>query len=814
MTDERLHVNPPAPQRWESWVWPAALLAAWGWILTYQCPSIGLGDCGETVTAAWTLGVSHPPGHPLGELLGRLMTFLPLGTVAFRVNLLSSLAVMLSAWLVGWTVKERLVASGLCSTPAAWGWSVLGAWTLILNPLVLEQALSAKGTVYTLSLLFSMCVLRSARFDGETSEKDLWKVAFWEGLALATHWPTALAGAGLAAWWAWERGPWKARAWMGAAVACWIGLTAYLLLPIRSVRDPVLDWGHPTNVASFGWLISRANYTGLESAGRTVWGVLRQCGVEGRTLLLAFPWAVLAVVGFIFLRRRHPGASRAYAAGLAIPVLAVAVVPVLTKETDYLVSAYLTAFQGLWVLLATLGAAETFRAAARAGRVLLFFAACLMAVALGWFAWGVPRWDISRWLLPHDLGVGVLQSLPKDAVLLGEGDTYVLAVLHDQQVEGLRKDVRLVPTIFLSEEWGFDQALRTVAPMRKPPYPPATFAERVGFFVSLGAPLQGVPERNVFVSTANGSFSKAGTDPSVHLDPWGLTYLLTRRVTDPTEQRGRVWGQSASQRWRALENPRRVLRNNPRARELFGYYANPFILSGNEMQQAGRFLEASDDYSKALEILPDGAEAYSNLAAVAGASGLHELAETFCKKALAADPNYAGAWDNLGNVYSLEGAWDEALDAYERALAIQPDSPATRSNRDRAARSQKEGKIGSVSRHDVKWYMDLGVSYYNQQRWAMAGGIFETVLSTGMDTAAVWGDIGVVRAQMGDPLGARQAFENSLQRDERFVETYKNYALLEIQQGRRDEARRILEKGEALQPGNTEIQTLLSSLDR
>src|SRR6185436_1365976 len=49
-------------------------------------------DCGELVTAARVLGVAHPPGYPVWCLLGHLFSWIPIGTVAFRVALLSVFA--------------------------------------------------------------------------------------------------------------------------------------------------------------------------------------------------------------------------------------------------------------------------------------------------------------------------------------------------------------------------------------------------------------------------------------------------------------------------------------------------------------------------------------------------------------------------------------------------------------------------------------------------------------------------------------------------------------------------------------------------
>jgi tetratricopeptide (TPR) repeat protein len=367
--------------------------------------------------------------------------------------------------------------------------------------------------------------------------------------------------------------------------------------------------------------------------------------------------------------------------------------------------------------------------------------------------------------------------------------------------------------VFLNGAWGFDQAIREIRLERAPMVNPTSFAERVAFLASLGAPLIGDAQRDVFVSSGNGAFQKANLGSFVQLEPWGLSYRLNRQEPDPIQVRTRIWQQSHLRRFRGLFNAWVDVEKDKRVKELYGYYANPFILSGNGLQKIRKFLEASDDYSQALKILPQSAEAYSNMAAVAGASGLQELAQVFCRKALAVDSNYAGAWDNLGNVYSLQGAWDDALDAYDRSLSIKPDSPNTKLNRDRAAQSQREGRLGTSQHHDIKGYMDLGVAYYNQQRWVLAEGVFETVLEMGMDTAAVWGDIGVVRAQLGEYPGARTAFEESLKRDGKFIESYKNYALLAIRLGNIGEAKDLLEKGKALQPTQPEICALLTSLE-
>src|SRR5258706_10649486 len=50
------------------------------------CPTIYWFDSPEFVTTAHTLGISHPAGSPTYSLVAKLATYIPLGSVALRVN--------------------------------------------------------------------------------------------------------------------------------------------------------------------------------------------------------------------------------------------------------------------------------------------------------------------------------------------------------------------------------------------------------------------------------------------------------------------------------------------------------------------------------------------------------------------------------------------------------------------------------------------------------------------------------------------------------------------------------------------------------
>ncbi|MCU0635722.1 MAG: DUF2723 domain-containing protein, partial [Gemmatimonadaceae bacterium] len=73
----------------------AAAIAAAAVMLLYLLtlsPTSSMWDTSEYITAAYTLGLPHPPGNPFFVLIGRVFAILPLGpTVAYRINVLNAL---------------------------------------------------------------------------------------------------------------------------------------------------------------------------------------------------------------------------------------------------------------------------------------------------------------------------------------------------------------------------------------------------------------------------------------------------------------------------------------------------------------------------------------------------------------------------------------------------------------------------------------------------------------------------------------------------------------------------------------------------
>src|SRR3954451_21166255 len=102
---------------------------AFAFLLAFVAPGLYLGDAGELTTAAFTLGVAHETGFALWCLLAKALTLLPIGEIAFRVNVLSALSGAVAAMLAFQLVRALAAPEGRAAGAAAG----VGAAALLLS---------------------------------------------------------------------------------------------------------------------------------------------------------------------------------------------------------------------------------------------------------------------------------------------------------------------------------------------------------------------------------------------------------------------------------------------------------------------------------------------------------------------------------------------------------------------------------------------------------------------------------------------------------------------------------------------------------
>jgi hypothetical protein len=86
--------------------WLCFAIASVTYILTLE-PSVSFWDCGEFISCAFRLQVSHQPGYPLFAMLGKAFSLLSFGDhtkVAYCTNLMSALASGATIMFLFWTI--------------------------------------------------------------------------------------------------------------------------------------------------------------------------------------------------------------------------------------------------------------------------------------------------------------------------------------------------------------------------------------------------------------------------------------------------------------------------------------------------------------------------------------------------------------------------------------------------------------------------------------------------------------------------------------------------------------------------------------
>jgi hypothetical protein len=132
-------------------------------------PSLLWGDSAEFQTLSYTLGMTHPSGYMTQIMLGKLFTYLPVGNIAYRVNLMSAFFGALAVAQVYLIVR---MLGGLTIA------GISAAMTLALSQLFWRRALVAESYAIAASMSATVWLLFLA-----WRLTQNWRYLFLAGLA-------------------------------------------------------------------------------------------------------------------------------------------------------------------------------------------------------------------------------------------------------------------------------------------------------------------------------------------------------------------------------------------------------------------------------------------------------------------------------------------------------------------------------------------------------------------------------------------------------------------------------------------------------
>lgn len=210
-------------------------------------------DCGEFLATGWTLGVGHPSGAPVYQLLSHLFMLLSFGNpmlVAPLGNAFSALCGGLTVGLLYLTLRQL----GARALGAA-----VGACCYLFCDSVWFSAVESE--VYAPAML--VCALQvylALRYRRSRRPRLLLLMALLAGLGVGVHMMTLLALPAAALLIAAARPSLRALHLPALALFFLLGLTPYAVIPLRAAANPAINEGDPSTPERFASYMKRDMY--------------------------------------------------------------------------------------------------------------------------------------------------------------------------------------------------------------------------------------------------------------------------------------------------------------------------------------------------------------------------------------------------------------------------------------------------------------------------------------------------------------------------------------------------------------------------
>ncbi|HPD19161.1 MAG TPA: DUF2723 domain-containing protein, partial [Candidatus Goldiibacteriota bacterium] len=229
--------------------------------LTTAYPAFKNDDSPETIASGYTLGIAHPPGYPLFTLISKLFTYIPVGSIAFRLNIFAAL-LGLTVLLFSFVVIRKTVLL-MFNTDIH---SMIGIPALLIlafSYIFWNQAIEAKGGIYLLNLLFLVLLIYlSIELLINYNKKYLYLMSYILGLSLSNHWPSMIILIPVFSYFYFKyKDKINFSCILVHVLFVVLGLSAYLYLPIRAKTENIfLFMAKPDNWHDFWWTVTRSGY--------------------------------------------------------------------------------------------------------------------------------------------------------------------------------------------------------------------------------------------------------------------------------------------------------------------------------------------------------------------------------------------------------------------------------------------------------------------------------------------------------------------------------------------------------------------------
>jgi hypothetical protein len=699
-------------------------------------PTVAFWDAGEFIATSYIMGVPHPPGTPFYVIVGRIFSMFPFIGPTLGVNMMSALSGALATLflylttirvLIQWrgrpeTGHERLLLYASGASAALAGALAGSFWTNSIEAEVYSPA------AFIMAFTVWLMVRWSERHAEGGSRNSLVLICYLLALSVGLHLGTVLVlpafvlFALLIDWRLFT----DAKFLVLVGFVALLGLSNHLYLPIRSALNPPIDEANPERWDAFRDCLLRKQYKPMTPfvrqapwsfqfamfwryfreqwtvAGRTWTGLLLLAGSAGGVIHFFKEKKTFVLVGTLFL---------VMSLGLVIYMNFTAHE---VRERDYFFS------HGFFFFCIWIGVAFAYLTdlVAEKGKPTLWsylLPIGLVAFTFSAFFVNLNSHDRRGDYNAYDYAYNMLATVDKDGLIFTNGDNDTFPLWYIQEVQGFRKDVRILNLSLLNTPWYIwqlkhlepkvpmsftDEQIKRLRPYRdregkvvmvkdiaskdiiettgqtRPVYFAVTVADYMGYenrlrleglaFKLLEEPTRDLIDVDKTLNNLYRVYSYRGLlkhkDEAIPMPPPSLTDIPQPVAVEQLDfEDPYVYDTDV---YKDI-NTRRLVTNYAAAHlRLCIYY-----IENREYQKAVRELE------RAVKLSPD-YEGYQDIAVAAyGYAGRVAKAESLAMQFLAKEPRNVNLYIQLFNVYRRANRPANAEQVLNRLIAALPDDP-------------------------------------------------------------------------------------------------------------------------------------------
>jgi hypothetical protein len=435
-------------------------------------PSVTFFDSGEFITAAASLGSAHSPGYPLFLMYAKPFTWIPLGNVAFRINMATAFSSSLACLAVYLLIRKLLAKESLFDNPSFSAFvvkcsSLAAALAFAVTPRLWLQSNHDKPyplLAFITAMIFYLLIQWRDHYKNDDEKPGyVYVCTFLAGLSMGLHQTVVLL---LPAWvvlivaldW---RMLTRIKELVLATAFALLGFAVHVYLPLRALMNPLLNWGDSKTAEQFLWHFLRKGYPS-EPHSRDFSLLLDQ--MKAFNIAHEFTWIGAALVVFALVslwRQRQRDLFCAYVIAVFTFLLVIAGYFNASRDLIFLTEEFFTPLYLLTAVLIGVGLFNVLKYGVQNAEVpdkidikvyplvlILLFVLPTSLCAVNYY-----ENDQHNNYIAFEYGSNTLRSLPQNAIMFTWGDSGAFPLWYLQGVEHLREDVDLPHTPHLVFDW-------------------------------------------------------------------------------------------------------------------------------------------------------------------------------------------------------------------------------------------------------------------------------------------------------------------------------------------------------------------------